>query len=280
MSELKLGVSSYSYWHFSGPKVTIAEVIEKAAKSNFFGVEVIEEQLDSTDSANLNKLKRMAFQNGLNIYNFASSQDFVWNEEEKRRANLEKTKKSIDMAYQIGAASMRINAGWWRQDEKSMGLLESKGWATPWDGASLDDGFNWAIECLIKSADYAKNAGIQLLLENHWGLTTTADGMLRVIKGVNSPWLRTIIDTGNFYYEDDYYKAMEKIMPYTDLVHAKTYPGGGVVLTVDIDYARVFKMMKDADFKGYVTLEMEGKAEKDIAVPESALELKQIWQQV
>ena len=92
--------------------------------------------------------------------------------------------------------------------------------------------------------------------------------------------MRTIIDTGNFYYEDDYYEAMEKIMPYTDLVHAKTYPGGGAVLTVDIDYARVFKMMKKADFKGYVTLEMEGKADKNIAVPESAAELKQLWHEV
>ncbi len=279
MSELKLGVSSYSYWHFSGPKVTIPEVIEKASASGFVGVEVIEEQLDSTDNSQLNKLKRMAFQNGLNIYNFASSQDFVWKEKEKREANIEKTKRSIDMAYQIGAASMRINAGWWR-DENGKGLLESKGWARPWDGSSMDEGFNWAIEALIKSADYAKDAGIQLLLENHWGLTTTADGMVKIIKGVNSPWLRTIIDTGNFYYEDDYYEAMEKIMPYTDLVHAKTYPGGGAVLTVDIDYARVFKMMKKADFKGYVTLEMEGKADKNIAVPESAAELKQLWHEV
>ncbi|HHO56456.1 MAG TPA: sugar phosphate isomerase/epimerase [Trueperaceae bacterium] len=279
MSELRLGVSSYSYWHFSGPKVTIPTVIEKASDSGFLGVEVIEEQLDSLDNAHLNKIKRHAFQNGVNIYNLASSQDFVWQDAIAREENVEKTKKSIDIAYQLGAASMRVNAGWWR-DKNSPGLLDSKGWVTPWEGFSNDDGFAWAIEALIECADYAKDAGIQLLLENHWGLTTTADGMLKIIKGVNSPWLRTIIDTGNFYYEDDYYEAMEKIMPFSDLIHAKTYPGGGTVLTVDIDYARVFKMMKDADFKGYVTLEMEGKAEKDVAVPESAAELKRIWQQI
>ncbi len=279
MSDLRLGVSSYSYWHFSGPKVTIPTVIDKASASGFLGVEVIEEQLDSLDNAHLNKIKRQAFQNGINIYNLASSQDFVWDSADLREENLEKTKKSIDIAYQLGAASMRVNAGWWR-DENSAGLLDSKGWVKPWEGFSNDDGFNWAIESLKESADYAQDAGIQLLLENHWGLTTTADGMLRIIKAVNSPWLRTIIDTGNFYYEDDYYLAMEKIMPYTDLIHAKTYPGGGTVLTVDIDYARVFRMMKKTDFKGYVTLEMEGKAEKDIAVPESAKELRKTWQEV
>ena len=97
-----------------------------------------------------------------------------------------------------------------------------------------------------------------LLLENHWGLTTTAEGMVRVLEGVNSPWLRAILDMGNFYYDGDMYTAMERIAPYVDLAHAKTYPGGGLVFTIDIDYARVFRILKGAGFQGYVSIEMEG----------------------
>ena len=51
--------------------------------------------------------------------------------------------------------------------------------------------------------------------------------MLHLLKMVDSPWLRAILDTGNFYFEDDMYGAMEQLAPWVDLMHAKSYPGGG-----------------------------------------------------
>ena len=105
-----------------------------------------------------------------------------------------------------------------------------------------------------------------LLLENHWGLTTTADGMIRILESINSPWLRAILDTGNFYYDGDMYSAMEKIAPYVDLAHAKTYPGGGKVFTIEFDYPRILKILKNAGYKGYLSIEMEGHEHADTAL--------------
>jgi len=62
----------------------------------------------------------------------------------------------------------------------------------------MDDAFNWTIECLEELIKYAEEYGIILALENHWGLTRDSMGILRILKSVNSKWLRALMDTGNF----------------------------------------------------------------------------------
>lgn len=278
MTMPRLGVSSYSYWHFTPDKVALETVIDKARELDLAGVEIIQQQLASEDLPYLKKLRRYAFQNGVTLYNLGTSQDFVWDDAAERQKNVEHTKQCIDLAHELGASSIRVNAGLWRRDSNFAGIEDTKGWSSPWEGATQEDGFNWAIDGLGACTEHAAERGVMLLLENHWGLTTYADDMLRVLEGVDSPWLRAILDMGNFYYDGDMYTAMEKIAPWVDLAHAKTYPGGGSVFTIDIDYTRVFKMLKAVGFKGYVTLEMEGKEHAETAVPKSAALLTEAWE--
>lgn len=276
---LKLGVSSYCYWHFTPKKTPIEYVIDQAATLGLVGVEIIHQQLESEDNTYLQRLKRHAFQNGVTLYNLGTSQDFVWDNPERRAQNVSHTKHCISLAHALGVPSIRVNAGWWRR-EGSPGLTETKGWVTPWEGASEDDGFNWAIDGLSQCLNYAEQLGVMLLLENHWGLTTMAKGMLRILEAVNSPWLRAILDTGNFYYDGDMYTAMAQILPWVDLLHAKTYPGGGKVFTIPVEYERVFAMLKARQYKGFVTLEMEGHEAPETAVPKSVQELQAAWARV
>jgi L-ribulose-5-phosphate 3-epimerase len=276
MSHLPLGVSSYSFWHFTPEKVALETIFDKAAQMGLAGVEILHAQLEREDNAYLQKLKRHAFQHGLCLYSFGSFQNFVFDDKAVRQKQLEHTKRCIDLAHEMGIPSMRVNAGSW-QREGGSGLIESRGWVTPWEGFSEDDGFNWAIEGLNACLEHAEKQGVMLLLENHWGLTTTADGMIRILGAVNSPWLRAILDTGNFYYDGDMYTAMAKIAPYVDLAHAKTYPGGGKVFTIELDYPRIFGILKRAGFKGFVSIEMEGHEHADLAVPKSMTMLQEAW---
>jgi hypothetical protein len=62
---------------------------------------------------------------------------------------------------------------------------------------------------------------------------------------------------------------LEKLAPHAIVVQAKTYYGGGVYYTSDLDYNRIAKILRDAGFTGYVSLEMEGKEAADTAVPKS-----------
>ena len=276
----RLGVSSYSYWNLGADKPTLETVIERANALDLAGVELLQQDLESEDLAYLKSLSRHAFQNGITLYNMGTGQDFVWDDPTKRQQNVEHTKRCIDVAHELGVSSIRVNAGLWRRDDSFAGLVDTKGWSTPWEGATKDDGFAWAIEGLGACTDHAAERGVMLLLENHWGLTTYADDMLRVLEGVNSPWLRAIMDMGNFYYDGDMYGAMEKIATWVDVAHAKTYPGGGAVFTIDIDYTRVFKLLRAAGFRGYVTLEMEGKESATTAVPKSVELLTEAWNNI
>ena len=279
-SPLRLGVSSYSYWHFTPEKTPLEYVIDQAHDLGLMGVEILQQQLESDDNSYLQNLKRHAFRKGVTLYNLGTAQDFVWDDAAKRKGNVEHTKNCIDLAHALGVPSIRVNAGTWRRGDNPPGLIETKGWVTPWEGASEDDGFNWAIEGLGACVEHAQKRGVMMLLENHWGLTTTADGMLRILEEINSPWLRAILDMGNFYYDGDMYAAMEKIAPWVDLAHAKTYPGGGLVFTIPLDFERIFRILEGAGFTGYVSIEMEGKEAAETAVAKSAETLRAAWDKI
>ena len=75
------------------------------------------------------------------------------------------------------------------------------------------------------------------------------------------------MDTGN--YVGDPYPQIEKLAPHADIVQAKTYIGGGVWYTLDLDYVRIARALQAAGFQGYVSLEMEGNAPAEQAVEES-----------
>jgi len=84
---------------------------------------------------------------------------------------------------------------------------------------------------------------------------------------VNSPWLQVTLDTGNFL--EDPYDRLAKLAPKTVLLQAKTYYGGGRWYTLDLDYARIATLMKKVNYRGYISLEFEGKADPLSAVPKS-----------
>ncbi len=104
-------------------------------------------------------------------------------------------------------------------------------------------------------------------LENHWGLGRTAAGVRRVIKGVDSPWLQVTLDTGNFL--EDQYTQFDALADLAVLVQAKTYFGGGTWYTLDIDYEKIAGLLRKHNYRGYISLEFEGKEEFATAVPKS-----------
>ena len=88
-------------------------------------------------------------------------------------------------------------------------------------------------------------------LENHWGLGRTAEGVLRIVEAIKSPWLQMTLDTGNFLERP--YEQMEAMaaspVPIA-LVQAKTYFGGGRWYALDLDYARIAAILRRARLPG------------------------------
>lgn len=280
---IKLGVATYSYWHFRPPKVSIETVIDKAAEIGVEGLDILHRQMDipehepltAAHRSYLQKLKRHAFRNGIAPVCLSIHQDFVQPESADRQKQVEHTHKCLEIAYELGVPCIRLNSGRWKTIKDFDDLMKARGIEPIMPGYKEDDGFNWCIECIEKCIPKAEQCGVVMALENHWGLSRTPEGQLRLINAVPSPWLGALMDTGNFM--EDPYDKLVKIAPKTAYAQAKTYYGGGEWYTLDLDYKRIASILYDAGYSGYISLEFEGKENPDTAVPKSIALLREAF---
>ena len=186
-SSVKLGISSYSYWHFRPPKVTIEQVIEKTSALGVPGVDILHRQMDGEDPAYLRKLKRHAFLNGVDLICLSIHQDFVSPDAASRKKNIEHTKKCIRLAHEMGIPSIRLNSGRWGTARDFNHLMELRGKEPILPGHTEDEGFKWCIDSIEECLPEAEKHGVHLALENHWGLTRTPEGLLRIAKRSTLP---------------------------------------------------------------------------------------------
>ena len=263
----RLSVSSYSYWHFKGPKFPIEDVIRDAAKIGFDGVEVLHRQMEADTPVYCHTLKKMAFEEGLDIVMLSIHQDFVTPDAAERKEMIDHTKRCMDIAMELGAPAIRINSGRWKTIKLFDDLMKVKGDEPPVAGYTTEDAFKWCIDSVQQCLEHAGKTGVTMAMENHWGLTTRVENLMEIVKRVDSPWLRVNLDCGNFPGEP--YSGITKLAPLAKIVHAKTYPGGGVWYSLDIDYRRVATILSSAGYHGYVSLEMEGNEPAATAVPKS-----------
>ena len=280
---IKLGISSYSYWHFRTEKVSIETVIDKSAALGAEGVDILHRQMDIDEKAPLDaaahaycqRLKRHAFRAGIDLICLSIHQDFVSPDPAARQEWIAHTEKCIELAYAMGIPSIRLNSGRWKTIPDFDALMRARGEEPILDGYTLDDGFKWCIDSIRKCTELAAQRGVILALENHWGLTSKPEGQLRILSAIDSPWLGALMDTGNFL--EDPYEKLTAIAPKTVFVQAKTYPGGGEWYTLDLDYKRIATILRTAGYTGYISLEMEGKEAPDTAVPKSLAMLREAF---
>ena len=271
----KISVSSYSFWHFKGDKFPLEKVIDHAQTMGFDGVELLHRQFASEEKSYLNSLKQRAFDKGLSMPMLSIHQDFVSPDAAERQKNIDHTKHCIDLAAQLGIACVRLNSGRWKTIKSFDDLMKAKGDEPPIAGYKEADAIGWCVDSIRATLPHAESAGVKLALENHWGLTTKIPTLLDIWKQVNSPWLGINLDTGN--YPDKYYEGIAQLAPHASIVQAKTYYGGGVWYTLDLDYKRIAGILKAAKFGGWVSLEMEGNEDAMTAVPKSLKVLRQAF---
>jgi L-ribulose-5-phosphate 3-epimerase len=263
----RFAVSTYSYWHFKPVKYPIDKVIDHAAKLGFDGVELLHRQFENESTAYLNKLKRQALARGLDLVMLSIHQDFVSPDAAERKKMVQHTVHCIDLAVQLGIPAIRLNSGRWKTIPSFDDLMKVKGDEPPLKGYTNKDAIQWCVDSIRECLPAAEKAGVVLALENHWGLTTSVDTLLQIVHAVNSPWLGINLDTGNF--PGDPYAGLEKVAPEALIVQAKTYYGGGEWYTLDLDYKRIANIFRKANYRGYISLEMEGKEAPEGAVAKS-----------
>jgi len=268
-----IAVSTYSFWRFKrNLKLPIEACIEEAARMGFDGVEILHIQMENESNDYLQSLKRRALINGIDLCGMSTHQGFVSPDKAKRQKNIDHTIKCIELAYKLGIPIIRINTGRWGTTRSFDKLMEDRGIEPRLPGYTDDDGFGWVIESIEKCLPAAEKCGVILGLENHWGLARTPEGLMRIVNAIDSPWLKVLLDTGNFL--EDPYDKLDQCASQTVFMQAKTYYGGGIWYALDLDYPRIARIMRKHNFRGYVSLEFEGHEDYKTAIPKSLAMLR------
>jgi len=204
------------------------------------------------------KIKRHAFLCGINISGTAVGNNFTFPAGPDRDQEIAHVKKWIDHAAVMGAPHIRIFAG-------AAASGTSRGEAVP-----------LCVSAIEECCEYAGSKGILLGLENHGGIVATADEILEIVRAVKSPWLGINLDTGNFH-TDDPYADLVKIAPYAVNVQMKgeIQPRGKNAEPADL--ARLVRILRDANYQGFVALEYESKEDPWTAVPRLLKQMKELF---
>ena len=176
----------------------------------------------------------------------------------KRKQAVENHFKWIETAKYLGCQTIRVNA-------RGDGTKEEVAQA--------------AIDGLGNLSEHAAKDGINVIVENHGGYSSNGQWMSNVIEQVDMPNCGTLPDFGNFNISktESYnrYKGIKELMPYAKGVSAKTYDFDEEGNETSMDYRRILKIVKQANYHGYIGIEYEGKrlsAEEGIMATKKLLE--------
>jgi sugar phosphate isomerase/epimerase len=115
---------------------------------------------------------------------------------------------------------------------------------------------------LRRLAEFAKPHAINVIVENHGGLSSNAAWLAATIKKVGLPNCGTLPDFGNFNIgrgqEYDRYQGVAELMPFAKGVSAKSYGFDEAGNETRIDYRRMLKIVLAANYHGHIGIEWEG----------------------
>ncbi len=272
----RIALSTYSFWRFKdGLKLPIEDCIDHAAQMGFDGVDILHIQMENESNDYLQNLKRRALINGVDLCCMSTHQSFVSPDEATRQKNIDHTIMCIELAYKLGIPIIRINTGRWGATQNFDELMANRGIEPVLPGYTEDEGFKWVIDSITKCLLAAEKCGVILGLENHWGLSRTPEGLLRIVNEIDSPWLQVLLDRGNFLEEP--YDKLDQCASKAVFMQVKTYYGGGIWYTLDLDYTRIAGIMRKNNYRGYVSLEFEGNENYKTAIPKSLSMLRKAF---
>ena len=258
--DLKLSLAAYSFnkaLDLKKPTMTLFDFIDIAADLPLDAVELTSYYWAETTDAYLDKLKAYTEKKKLAISGVPVGNTFTLKDDAKRAVEIQKVKDWTARAAKLGAKTVRIFAG----------NLEK--------GEQLADAQKRVVDAMNECCEVAEKLGVFLALENHGGITDTPEHLLDLVKPVKSPALGVNIDTGNFNTPDPY-ADIARIAPYGVVSQVKTEVNPGGKKKVEADLGRVVKILKDANFHGYVALEYEAAEDPKVAVPRTVKELRKL----
>lgn len=262
---IRLSCLTLSYQNqFKAGKMDIFSFFTTCLSLNFDGVDVHMSALKGTDKAYLKKIRRAALDNGLTISCMCVSTEFG-RSAEAIPAEIEKARVATEVGIFLGAPLLRVFVGSAPSEDKK------------------EEAFKRGVDALRKTTENGAEMGMPVALQNHSGLTSTGDDMLRFYKEVNHPNFSLVLDTGHFAGREgprgpkiagttynDYYHSMEQVAPIAKFVRVKLYDLDANGKEKYIDYGRVYNILRGVHYNGFTSLVYEGTEDELAAIPRGA----------
>ncbi len=225
-----------------------------AFAKNEFGIEAIEYvnsffKQYAQDKAYLDQLNRRAQTNGVkSLLIMVDGEGALGDPDDlKREQAIFNHHKWVNAAKFLGCHSIRVNA-------------QSSG--------SDDEQRDLAADGLRRLTEFAAQEDLNVIVENHGGLSSNGGWLSSVIKQVDHPRCGTLPDFGNFCLDwnrrdepdawYDRYQGVTELMPFAKAVSAKSHDFDESGNETKTDFRRMMKIVLDANYHGYVGIEYEG----------------------
>ena len=227
--------------------------IDLCSRLELDGVDFNLRSLHSVERDHLKKIKKSCLEHGLTIACVGINNDFgrPLREQEAIQRDIQ---QGVDVAQFLGAPVVRVFAGAVR------------------GGDERQEVWKRSVQGLKRAADYAEKVGVMVGLQNHnhHNIASTGGDIVRLLEEVAHPWCAHILDTGQYLgspgasgaqVDDarryDLYQSIERTVSRAVLVRAKLYrlKSGKEEW---LDYERIFRILRNAKYNGFVSLVYEG----------------------
>jgi sugar phosphate isomerase/epimerase len=258
---LLVGCCAYSYREaLTHGKMTLEGFILKAVELKLDAVDMTVYYLKSTDPGYLESLRYLAYKNAVTFSGAACGSSMVQADAANREEVLKQIKSWIEVTDRLGASHLRVFAG-----------------KLP-DGVTMQQATDWVVEAMKAACDYAAPKGIMLGLEDHSGVSQSADVCLEIMHRVNSPYAGINLDITHFIPSatQDQYAQIAACIPFATVSHIRELFDDNTPIDMD----RVWKMYAQAGHKGYMSLEYEGDAHggetAEVGIPKTLAHIREL----
>ena len=252
---MKLSCCAYSYRQLlQAGEMTMEGFLDVCASLGMDAVELTQYYFPEETDEYLNHIKREVFLRGLAVSGTAVGGNFANEDAEKRRSQIEHVKDWLVKSSRLGSPVLRVLAG-----------------GQP-EGVDKETAEGWVKDGLAQCAEVAAQCGVVLGLENHGGLTATAEGVLPLLEPfADNPWVGLNLDFGNF--TGDIYGQYAQCASQTVTTHTKVTVRQGDERE-QVDYRKVVAIMCEAGFNGYMAIEYEERDDPVVGVDRFAAYLR------
>ncbi len=245
-SKLKISLNAYSFSkalndHILGRKkgLSLLGLLDFCAEHNFDAIDptgyFFPGYPEVPTDEYIHNFKRRAFQLGLDISGTGVRNDFATPNQASRTADVQHVKEWIEVAAKLGAPVIRVFAG----PEQPR--------------YSWDEVAKWMSADLRECAEFGKQYGVLVGVQNHGDMLKTAKQTLKIVEMVDSEWFGVIVDTG-YFMTDDPYVDIAEVTPYAVNYQVKESPFGKES-PIRTDLNQLVGIIREQGYRGYLPIE-------------------------